>query len=356
MRGDAHVMQAVQLTDWQRPAVVRTVPRPQPGPGQVLLEVRAAGLCHSDLHLMHWPVGTLPYELPFTLGHEVAGDVAALGPGTEGIEVGDSVIVYGPWGCGRCARCSLGEEQLCEASGLRGRGAGLGRDGGLAEYMIVPSSRLTVPLGDLDPVAAAPLADAALTPYHAIRRALPGLRAGAAAVVIGVGGLGHVAVQILRALTSCRIVAVDRREQALEIAARDGADVMLAADGLTAREARRAAGARGAALVIDCVGVEQTLELAAGIVAPGGHVTILGVGGGTFPMRFGAVPFETSVVMSNWGTRAELADVVALARAGAVHVDVERVALADAPAAYERLEAGAVRGRLVAVPQAGEHS
>jgi alcohol dehydrogenase, propanol-preferring len=349
-------MQAVQLTQWQRPAVVRRVPRPRPGPGEVLLEVRAAGLCHSDLHLMHWPAGTLPYELPFTLGHEVAGNVAGLGPGAEGVEVGDSVIVYGPWGCGRCARCSLGEEHLCEADGLRGRGSGLGRDGGLAEYMIVPSPRLTVPLGDLDPVAAAPLADAALTPYHAIRRALPWLRAGSGAVVIGVGGLGHVAVQILRALTSCRIVAVDRREQALEIAARDGADVMLAADGLTAREARRAAGARGAALVIDCVGVEQTLELAAAIVAPGGHVSILGVGGGTFPMRFGAVPFETTVVLSNWGTRAELAEVVALARAGAVHVDVERVALADAPAAYERLEAGAVRGRLVAVPEAGVRS
>jgi alcohol dehydrogenase, propanol-preferring len=343
-------MRAVQLTQWQRPAVVRRVPRPRPGPGEVLLEVRAAGLCHSDLHLMHWPAGTVPYELPFTLGHEVAGNVAGLGPGAEGIEVGDSVIVYGPWGCGRCARCSLGEEHLCEADGLRGRGSGLGRDGGLAEYMIVPSPRLTVPLGDLDPVAAAPLADAALTPYHAIRRALPWLRAGSGAVVIGVGGLGHVAVQILRALTSCRIVAVDRREHALEVAARDGADVMLASDRLTAPEARRAAGGRGAALVIDCVGVEQTLELAAAIVAPGGHVSILGVGGGTFPMRFGAVPFETSVVLSNWGTRSELAEVVALARAGAIHVDVERVRLADVPEAYERLEAGAVDGRLVAVP------
>jgi alcohol dehydrogenase, propanol-preferring len=350
MHDDAPLMQAVQLTDWQRPAVVRQVPRPQPGPGQVLLEVRAAGLCHSDLHLMHWPAGTLPYELPFTLGHEVAGNVAGLGPGAEGVEVGDSVIVYGPWGCGRCARCSLGEEHLCEADGLRGRGSGLGRDGGLAEYMIVPSPRLTVPLGDLDPVAAAPLADAALTPYHAIRRALPSLREGAGAVVIGVGGLGHVAVQILRALTSCHIVAIDRREQALELAARDGAHATLAADGLTAGDVRRAAGG-AAALVIDCVGVEQTLELAAGSVAPGGHVSILGVGGGTFPMRFGAVPFETSVVMSNWGTRAELADVVALARAGAVHVDVERVPLADVPAAYERLESGAVSGRLVAVPK-----
>jgi propanol-preferring alcohol dehydrogenase len=356
MRNDAPLMQAVQLTHWQRPAVVRRVPRPQPGPGQVLLEVRAAGLCHSDLHLMHWPAGTLPYELPFTLGHEVAGNVAGLGPGAEGVDVGDSVIVYGPWGCGRCAHCSLGEEHLCGARGRRGSGSGLGRDGGLADYMIVPSPRLTVALGDLDPVAAAPLADAALTPYHAIRRALPSLREGGVALVIGVGGLGHVAVQILRALTSCRVVAVDRRETALELAARDGAHVTLAADGLTADEVRRAAGGRGAALVIDCVGVEQTVELAAATVAPGGHVSILGVGGGTFPMRFGAVPFETSVVLSNWGTRAELADVVALARAGAIHVDVERVRLADVPAAYERLEAGDVSGRIVAVPEAGDRS
>jgi alcohol dehydrogenase, propanol-preferring len=178
------------------------------------------------------------------------------------------------------------------------------------------------------------------------------LRAGSAAVVIGVGGLGHVAVQILRALTSCRIVAVDRREQALELAAREGAHATLAADGLTVRDVRRAAGGRDAALVIDCVGVEQTLELAAATVAPGGHVSILGVGGGMFPMRFGAVPFETTVVLSNWGTRSELADVVALARAGAVHVDVERVPLAEVPAAYERLESGAARGRLVAVPKA----
>jgi len=349
-------MQAVQLTGWGRPAVLREVPRPQAGPGEVLLEVRAAGLCHSDLHLMQWPAGTLPYELPFTLGHEVAGTVVALGPGADGVEVGESVIVYGPWGCGRCRRCSAGEEHLCEARGLRGRGSGLGRDGGLADYMIVPSPRLMVPLGDLDPVAAAPLADAALTPYHAIRRALPSLPADGAAVVIGVGGLGHVAVQILRALTSWRIVAVDRRDTALELAARDGAHATLAADGLTADEVRRAAGGRAAALVIDCVGVEQTLELAAATVAPGGHVSILGVGGGTFPMRFGAVPFETSVVLSNWGTRAELADVVALARAGAIHVDVERVTLADVPAAYERLESGTVSGRLVAVPQAGVRS
>jgi alcohol dehydrogenase, propanol-preferring len=346
----AAAMPAVQLTAWQRPAELRRVPRPEPGPGEVLLEVRGAGLCHSDLHLMHWPAGTLPYDLPFTIGHEVAGVVAGLGAGVDGVEIGESVVVYGPWGCGRCGRCSLGEEHLCERpETVRGRGAGLGRDGGLAEYIVVPSPRLLVPLGDLDPVRAAPLADAGLTPYHAIRRALP-LPPGSGAVVIGVGGLGHAAVQLLRALTACRVVAIDRRPAALETAAAAGAAVTLSADGLTPEDVRRAAGGRGAALVLDFVGVDTTLELAAGAVAAGGHVSIVGVAGGSFPMRVGAVPFETPVIFSNWGSRAELAEVVELARAGAVELELETVRLEDVPAAYERLEAGEVRGRVVAVP------
>jgi alcohol dehydrogenase, propanol-preferring len=342
-------MRAIRLTAWEQPAELASVPEPEPGPGEVLLRVAGAGLCHSDLHLMHWRAGTLPYGLPFTLGHEVAGTVAALGPGADGIEVGEPVLVYGPWGCGRCRACSVGAEHLCEVGGTA-RGAGLGRDGGLAEYMVVPSPRLTVPLDGLDPVAAAPLADAGLTPYHAIRRVLPLLRPGTSAVVIGVGGLGHVAVQLVKALSPARVVAVDRREHALEVAARSGADAVLPASGLAPAQLRAAAGGRGAAVVVDCVGSDETLALAAGAVAPGGHVSVLGLAGGTFPMRFGAVPLETPVIFSNWGTREELAEVVALARAGAIAVETERVPLAAVPAAYERLAAGGSCGRLVAVP------
>ena len=344
-------MKAIRLTAWERPADVVDVPVPEPGAGEVLVRVAGAGLCHSDLHLMHWPAGSLPYELPFTLGHEVSGSVAGLGPGADGLDLGDPVLVYGPWGCGGCRACSIGAEHLCERA-PSGRGAGLGRDGGLAEYMVVPSPRLTIPLDGLDPVAAAPLADAGLTPYHAVRRALGLLGPGTSAIVIGVGGLGHVAVQLLKALSAARVVAVDRRDEALELATGSGADVALAATGLEAQELRRAAGGRGAALVVDCVGTDDTLALAAGSVAAGGHVSLLGLAGGTFPMRFGGVPLETSVIFSNWGTRAELADVVALARDGAIAIDVERVPLAGVPAAYERLAAGATRGRLVAVPEA----
>jgi propanol-preferring alcohol dehydrogenase len=342
-------MQAIQLVAWERPAQVVDVPTPEPGPGEVLLQVAGAGLCHSDLHLMHWPAGALPYELPFTLGHEVAGTVAALGTGADGLEVGEPVLVYGPWGCGRCVACSVGAEHLCDGE-QAARGAGLGRDGGLAQYMVVPSPRLTVPLDGLDPVAAAPLADAGLTPYHAIRRVLHLLRPGTSAAVIGIGGLGHVAVQLLKALSPARVVAVDRRDEALEVATRGGADVVLQASGLTAPELRLAAGGRGAAVVVDCVGSDETLALAAGAVAPGGQVSVIGLAGGTFPMRFGAVPLETPVIFSFWGTRQELAEVVELARAGAVEIETERVPLEAVPAAYERLAAGGCRGRLVAVP------
>ena len=344
-------MKAVQLVAWGQPPEVREVPEPVPGPGEVLLRVDGAGLCHSDLHLMHWPAGTVDYELPFTLGHEVAGTVVELGKGAAGIQLGESVLVYGPWGCGRCPQCSRGAEHLCpvRATG-RAAGCGLGRDGGLAEYMVLPSARLSVPIGDLDPVSAAPLADAGLTSYHAVKRALPELGPGSAVIVIGVGGLGQVAVQLLRGLTGCRIVAVDRRQEALDAAAGAGADVTLLADGLPATDVIEAAGGQRAGLVLDFVGVDATLELSAECVAPGGHLAILGVGGGTLPFRFGEIPFETTVVFSNWGTRAELAEVVALARAGVVRVDVEPVRLQDVPAAYERLEGGAVRGRVVAVP------
>jgi propanol-preferring alcohol dehydrogenase len=360
-------MQAVRLTRWERPPELCDVPEPVPGPGAVLLRVAGAGLCHSDLHLMHWPAGSLPYELPFTLGHEVAGMVVALGAGAQGVAVGDSVLVYGPWGCGVCRRCSRGEEHLCQRPTPE-RGCGLGRDGGLAEYLVVPSPRLLVPLDGLDPVTAAPLADAALTPYHAIRRALPHLEPGASAVVIGIGGLGHVAVQLLAALTSTRVVAVDVRPEALELARAAGAAEAVLAEAPTpggARagaavgdavgdELRRAVAPGGAGLVIDCVGSAATLALAGKVVAPGGHVAIIGMLGETFPMRRGGVPMETTVVISNWGTRAELYEVVALARAGAIRLEVEPVALSDVVAAYERLERGEVRGRVVAAPNGGE--
>jgi propanol-preferring alcohol dehydrogenase len=341
-------VKAVQLVRWQAEPELREVPVPEPGPGEVLVEIRAAGLCHSDLHIMEWPEGMLPWTVPFTLGHESAGVVAALGPGVDELAEGDPVLVYPSWGCGSCRNCLLGSENRCVERPAR-PGGGIGLDGGLAEYLLVPSPRLLVGIDGLDPVHAAPLADAALTPYHAIKTSLGLLHPGASVVVVGVGGLGHVAVQLVRALSPARLVAVDAREAALELARDAGAEAAFLAPDLDPADVRAAAGSHGATLVLDFVGSDTTLALAARVLGTGGHVTIVGIGGGTFPMASG-LPLEWSVSRISNGTIPELHEVVELARAGAISLEVERLRLDDALEGYRRLRAGEVVGRAVVVP------
>jgi alcohol dehydrogenase, propanol-preferring len=208
---------------------MQEVPVPEPGPGEVLIKVGGAEACHSDLHLMEWPPGALDVELSFTLGYENAGWVEVLGAGVKGLALGEAVAVYGPWGCGPRRFCRRLEENYCERQAEIGAFDGdLGRDGGMAEYMLVPHPRLLIPLGDLDPREAPPLSDAALTPYHAVKRSLGVLVPGSTAVVIGVGGLGHMAVQILRALSPAQVIAVDNFPAKLALASEVGAELTLA--------------------------------------------------------------------------------------------------------------------------------
>jgi propanol-preferring alcohol dehydrogenase len=342
-------MRAIRLQRWQHEPELVDIPVPEPGPGQVLLEVEGAGLCHSDLHLSEWPAEAVPFELPFTLGHETAGRVAALGPGTDGVREGTRVLVHSRWGCGRCVPCLQGMDNACRCpvTELPGFGGGVGCDGGLAEYMLVPSARYLVPIDDLDPVLAAPLSDAALTPYHAIKRAAHQLQPGRTVVVIGVGGLGHMAVQLLGVLSPVRVVAIDPRAQAREMALAAGADAALDAEGLAPAELREHTGAAGASLVLDFVASDATLALAAGTVAVGGEIAYVGRGGGSLPVAPGRLPFECSVSLPSWGTVPELVEVVALARTGAISVEVERLRLEDAVEGYRRLRQGTIRGRAV---------
>jgi alcohol dehydrogenase, propanol-preferring len=345
-------MQAVQLTAWKAPPEVREVPDPEPGPGQVVVRVAGAGACHSDLHLIHdFEAGLLPYDLPFTLGHENAGTVEAVGPGVEHLAAGEPVAVYGPWGCGRCWRCHQGAENYCErAAEIGAAGGGLGRDGGMASLMLVPQARWLVPLGDLDPVEAAPLTDAALTPYHAIKRSLPLLTAGSTAVVIGAGGLGHLAVQILKATSAAQVVAVDLKQEALDLATSVGADHAVPSDGDAAAAIRDLSGGKGADLALDFVGVDPTIALAAQVTRSLGHATIVGIGGGSYSFGFFSLPYEVSLATTYWGTLPELSEVLDLARRGLISAHVERYPLADALTAYEKLHAGEVKGRAVIVP------
>ena len=322
-------------SEWHAPAAA-TFTSTSPGPGS------------------EFEPGTVPYELPFTLGHETAGHIEALGEGVEegfGIEHGAPVAVYGPWGCGRCPHCRQGTENYCwHATELGAAGGGLGHDGGMAERMIVPSPRLLVPLGDLDPLTAAPLTDAGLTPYHAIKRSLHRLVPGSTVVVIGVGGLGHMAVQLVKALSPAQVVAVDLDEDKLKLAEQVGADHTVVSDENAAEEIRGLSGGFGCELVVDCVGAQPTVDLAAAVSRPLGDIAIVGIGGGTLGVSFFSIPPEASVATTYWGSIVELAEVVALAERGALDVHVERFSLDDAMVAYERLREGQVAGRAVVVP------
>jgi propanol-preferring alcohol dehydrogenase len=346
-------MRALQLTEWKHEPVLQVVARPDPAPGQVLIKVGGAGACHSDLHLMHdFEAGMAPFDPPFTLGHENAGWVAALGEGVSGVEIGQPVAVYGPTGCGRCRRCQLGMENYCERPTERGSMAlGLGADGGMAPYMIVPDVSHLLPLRTIDPVAAAPLTDAGLTSYHAVKRSVDLLVPGSTVVVIGVGGLGHLAVQILEALCTATVVAVDTRPSALDLAEAAGASYHLAPGPTAVAEIVGISGGRGADVVLDFVGSEPTMRLAVASCRSLGHVTVVGIAGGSFPFGFFTVPHECSVATTYWGSIPELTDVIALAERGLIRAEVEQVSLCDSADAYKRLAAGEVDGRIVVVPE-----
>ncbi|MET7743524.1 NAD(P)-dependent alcohol dehydrogenase [Streptomyces sp. NPDC005385] len=344
-------MKALQYRTIGAAPEVVTVPDPEPGPGQVLLKVTAAGVCHSDIAVMSWPAESFPYALPLTLGHEGAGTVAALGDGVRGVAVGHEVAVYGPWGCGICAKCAEGKENYClRADELGIRPPGLGAPGAMAEYLLVDDPRHLVPTEGLDPVAAVPLTDAGLTPYHAIKRSLPKLTPGSTAVVIGTGGLGHVAIQLLRAMTSARVIALDVSEDKLSLARAVGAHEAVLSDAGAAAKVRELTGGLGARAVFDFVGAEPTVRTAGAVAAVEGDISIVGIGGGALPVGFGSLPFEVSVTAPYWGSRGELIEVLDLARAGAVSVHTETYSLDEAPLAYERLHAGRINGRAVILP------
>lgn len=347
-------MRALRLLDWKSDPVLVEVAEPEPGPGEVVVQIGGAGACHSDLHLMHeFEPGLLPWEPPFTLGHENAGWVRRLGPGAVGFEVGQPVAVVGAWGCGVCARCLVGWENYCERPELApvsSGGGGLGLDGGMAECMLVPSTRHLVALPEgLDPAHAAPLTDAGLTPYHAIRRSLGKLLPGATALVIGAGGLGHLAVQILNAVTAVRVVVVDPREPARRLAESAGAGLAIDPEN-AAERLREATRGVGVDVVLDFVGSDDTLRLAGQVVRQLGDVTIVGLAGGSLPVSFFGLPYETSVQSTYWGNRAELVEVLDLAARGLLRPTVTTFDLADAAQAYDALARGDIEGRAVVVP------
>ncbi|MEG9433579.1 NAD(P)-dependent alcohol dehydrogenase [Terriglobus sp. ADX1] len=337
----------------QAPPQFQDVPKPTASAGQLLIKVAACGLCHTDLGAVRrrskedWG-DTQP---PFTMGHEVAGVIEEVGQGVIGFSVGEAIAIVPLWGsCGKCPPCRRGEENFCYFL-KRMIGAGMGFDGGLAEYMVV-EARFAVPIGDFDPVLAAPLTDAGLTTYTAIKPALPALVPGSTAVVVGAGGLGLLAVQFLRTLTSARVIALDNDQKHLDLAKEHGADITLPSDAYSAAHIREITSGAGATFILDCVGLSATLTMGISALARLGRLTLVGAVGGlqTVPFGLDQIPWGAQLSTSLNGGTTNLREIVDLARLGRIESIVDRYPLSRVAEAYDDLEHGRLRGRAVCLP------
>jgi propanol-preferring alcohol dehydrogenase len=288
-----------------------------------VVRVLACGVCHSDLHVVEGLFGS---DLPLVLGHEIVAADEQLG----------NVLVYAPWGCGECRFCRASEEMICPD----GREAGLHQDGGYAEYVRVPARRYLYPIGELDPVQAAPLACGGLTPYRAVKHARPWLHPGARVLVLGAGGLGQFAIQFLRLMTDAAVDAGDpsevKRERALEL----GAETAAAPEEL--HGPYRA--------VLDFVGSDDSLGHATRLVDRQGVAIVVGLYGGRVPFGIGAVPHEAHLFSSIWGSRDELAELIELAQRERLEYTIEMMPLEQAQRAHQLVRSGQARGRIVLTP------
>lgn len=342
-------MKAARLHQYRSPLTLDDVPTPRPEPGQVLVKVAGAGFCHSDLHIIDGEID-LPLPLPLTLGHENAGYVAAVGKGVTTVREGDPVVVFGAWGCRICSYCLTGHEQHC----VQPQWAGLSKwNGGYAEDILVPKEQYLVKLSKLDPRRAAPLADAALTPYRAIKKALPFLEPGGKVLTIGLGGLGQYGLKLLRLMSACDVIVVDINDDKLKLARQEGAAHALnGRDPKLVEKVMDLTGGQGVCAAFDCVGSDQTLAAAISATRAMGKVSQIGLAGGTAKLQvLTNSRFEVMFEATLWGTIQELHEVVALAESGRLSLEETEFAPLDRiNEVCERLKRGGVTGRVVVTP------
>ena len=341
-------MKAVRLQGYHRQPVVEEVPEPTvQGPLDVVVRIGGAGVCRTDLHIIEgqWAEAMHP-TLPYTLGHENAGWVHEVGPAVTNVAVGDTVILHPTPTCGLCRACRAGDDMHCADSSF----PGLSHDGGMAEYLLT-SARACVKLDPRTrPQDVAALADAGITAYHAVRKALPLLPPGTTAVVQGAGGLGHIGIQCLAALTAARVVVVDRNPDALKLAEQLGAQHTVVADGGQVAAVRELTGGRGAHVVLDFVAEQGAEQDGFAMTGEAGSYFVIGYGGTVHIPTLDIISTERNVVGNIVGTYTELDELMALAQGGRVTLHTRTYPLDAAVEAIADLDAGRVRGRAILVP------
>jgi NAD+-dependent secondary alcohol dehydrogenase Adh1 len=342
-------VKAVRLHAFHQQPVIDEVPEPAiRGPLDVIVKIGGAGVCRTDLHIIEgqWDAA-MGTPLPYILGHENAGWVHEVGSAVTNVAVGDTVILHPTPTCGLCRACRAGDDMHCTGGS---EFPGLSRDGGMAEYLLT-SARACVKLDPAtQPKDVAALADAGITAYHAVRKALPLLYPGTTAVVIGAGGLGHIGIQCLAALSATTIVVVDRNPDALKLAEQLGAQHTVVADGSHVDAVKDLTGGTGAHVVLDFV-AEQGAEMDGwNMTAPGGSYFVIGYGGTLEIPTLDIISTERNIIGNIVGTYNDLAELMSLAEAGKVTLHTRAYPLTSAVEAFADLDAGRVRGRAILVP------
>lgn len=333
---------ALSIDEIDRPTVT--------DPSTLVVEIDGGGWCQTDNHVIEgmW-AEYMPQELPMTLGHENAGTVIEVGDGVTTVSEGEQVICHPVRTCGVCRACRLGEDMYCENLAF----PGLSTDGGFAEYLLA-NERSVIALPDgVDPAEIAPHADAGITAYHAAKKATDVLVPGSTAVIIGIGGLGHIGVQCLTAMSAATLVAVDIKGEALDLADRLGVDhtvnsgeedLVSAIDSLT--------DGRGATQVLDFVGSDETTGIGPDITAPGGDYHVIGYGGHVHQPSQTLVDGELAYRGTLVGRYTELQELMALVEGGDVELHTSHYSLDEINTVAQKLEHREIEGRAVITPNA----
>jgi NAD+-dependent secondary alcohol dehydrogenase Adh1 len=343
-------MRAVQVTGYHQNLELRELPDPEiSSPLDVIVRVGGAGVCRTDLHIIEgqW-ADKSGVTLPYTIGHENAGWVHAIGDAVTNVAVGDKVIVHPLATCGLCRACRSGDDVHCTNSAF----PGIDTHGGYAEFLKT-TARSVIKLDEsLEPADVAALADAGLTAYHAVAKAAKALRPGDVAVMIGAGGLGHIGIQVFKAISGATLVVLDRNAEALALAGELGADVVVQAkqDGSHVDEVLKLTGGAGAEAVIDFVGEGGATKQGIAMLRRAGNYYVVGYGEDIVVPTIDVISTEINFIGNLVGSYNDLADLMVLAAQGKVSLHTVKYPLEKFQDAIDDLDAGRIRGRAILVP------